>query len=402
MKSLCLTSKQLHAITARQLYQKVTLDIGGPDDNKLGAFLNPANIGLPHIRELDLYLANMPDKCDNLMSQAHFAVRMILELLPANILEHFSWHPWNSFLGDNLVLLYKKQKRLKWMEAIALDRNVLPEVEKLPNFQDRFQHVRKLGLYPDSRDVLNFAGMLIKNSGHKLEKITLHASWDDTEPPIPGRELNDSVTEPGLITTSLFGHMQPFEKCKPLALKDLTLQKINLRHAADYYCKVIDFTTLKALRVYNCSGADAIFSELCRSSRLPNKLEVLETKVDDNREKDYSTALDGFLKLVSGIKVLVIDVCFAEQLPDTAGITRHHRTLRELNVHAGKGDSEDDEMVYSVEDFTKICKECTGLEQLSCAFPPTNLLSGNSDEFIAFEVTLPPIPTHMLGTDSLS
>lgn len=125
LKNLCLTCSQMHKITVRKLYHEVTLEVGSSTDAKLTSFINPRNIGLPHIRKLDLYLAEVADKC-NQLQQAHFAIRMILEFLPENILEKFSWHPWSPFLADNLVLLYKKQRRMEWLEGIALDRNVLP------------------------------------------------------------------------------------------------------------------------------------------------------------------------------------------------------------------------------------------------------------------------------------
>lgn len=91
---MCLTSKQLHSIAVRQLYYEVTLDLGSPNDMRIAAFLNPRNIGLQHLRKLDLYLADVVDKC-NQVQQANFAITMILELLPENILEKFSWHPWS-------------------------------------------------------------------------------------------------------------------------------------------------------------------------------------------------------------------------------------------------------------------------------------------------------------------
>lgn len=181
--------------------------------------------------------------------------------------------------------------------------------------------------------------------------------------------------------------MQPFENCTPLALRDLTLQKINLRYTADTYCRVIDFRTIKALRVFGCSGADSLFAELSKSQKLPEKLETLEFKHDDNQENDALNALDGFLCLVSGIKVLTMDICYAKALPASAGITRHFKTLRELNVHASRGDGEEEELVYDFEEFEKICKSCTQIEQLSVAFPPTSVIRAHTDQFLAFEVS---------------
>jgi hypothetical protein len=165
---------------------------------------------LQYIRKLDLYLAEVADKC-NQLQQANFAIRMLLEFLPENILEKFSWHPWSPFAGDNLKLLYKKQKRMKWLEAIAIDPlDSVAELEAMPEFSDEgiFANTRKLGLYPDSAGVLDMCAALLRKSP-KVEKITLHASFDEDHDrnPIPNRELNDSSTGPGM-----FSCRQPWEQ----------------------------------------------------------------------------------------------------------------------------------------------------------------------------------------------
>lgn len=393
LRNVCLTCKQLHEIAVRQLYYEVTLDVGSPNDTRLGAFLNPKNIGLPHIRKLDLYLADVIDKC-NQLQQANFAIRMILELLPENILEKFSWHPWSPFSGDNLVLLYKKQKRMKWMESIALDRDVIAELQKLPDLEKVFENVRKIGLYPDSREVLDFCHFLLKNTTNKkLDKVTLHASFDELEPPVPDRELHDGSTGPGLMTSTMFSHMQPFDKCTPIALKELTLQKLKLRYAADTYCKLIDFRTLKSIRVFGCSGADALFAELSKSTKLPEKLETLELKHEDNNENDGLGAVDGFLCLVSGIKTLTLDLTYSKSLPAAAGIVRHGKTLKRVNIHASTGpDTCDEELVYDYASFSQICKDCPLLEQVSVAFPQVSVIRSKNDSFVDFENCLGNLP----------
>ncbi|EMD97033.1 hypothetical protein COCC4DRAFT_171346 [Bipolaris maydis ATCC 48331] len=386
LKNLCLTCKQLHEIAARQLYYEVTLDVGSPNDTRLAAFLNPRNIGLQHVRKLDLYLADVLDKC-NQQQQANFAIRMILELLPENQLDKFSWHPWSPFSGDNLVLLYRKQKRMKWLEGISLDRNVLEELQKLPNIDRCFDNVRKIGLYPDSREVLEFCHFLLKNTAKRtLDKITLHASFDELDSSINTRELNDTVNEPGLITSTMFSHMQPFAKCRPMALKEITLQKLHLRYAAGTYCKLIDFQTIKSIRVFGCSGADALLAELSKSTKLPDKLETLELKHDDNTENDGLGAIDGFLCLVSGIKTLTLDLTYVKALPAAAGIVRHGKTLKSLNVHGSTGpESCDEELVYDYSSFSQICKDCTLLEQISVAFPAVSVVRSKNDSFVNFE-----------------
>ena len=387
---MCLACKQLHEIAVRQLYHEVTLDVGSANDTRIAAFLSPKNIGLQYVRKLDLYLADVLDKC-NQQQQANFAIRMILELLPENILEKFSWHPWSPFSGDNLVLLYKKQKRMKWMESIALDRDVLEDLQKLPDLEKTFENVRKIGLYPDSREVLDFCHFLLKHTANrKLEKITLHASFDETDSPIPERELYDSSTGPGLMTSTMFSHMQPFAKCTPIVLKEITLQKLRLRYAADTYCKFIDFQSVKSIRVFGCSGADALFAELSKSTKLPDKLETLEFKHDDNPENDGLNAIDGFLCLVSGIKTLTLDMTYPKSLPASAGIIRHGKTLKTLNVHSITGpDLCDEELVYDYASFSQICKDCPLLEQVSVAFPPVSVIRSKNESFVNFEVSQP-------------
>jgi hypothetical protein len=385
LKNVCLVCKQLHELAVRPLYHDVTLDVGSPRDTRLAAFLTAKNIGLPHVRKLDLYLADVLDKC-NQLQQANFAIRMILEMLPENILEKFSWHPWSPFNQDNMILLYKKQKRMKWLEGIALEKDCLEALQKIPNFEQTFQNVKKLGLYPDSREVLDFCHMLLKNSPN-TEKITLHASFEDNDSPIPNRELNDSSTGPGLITSTMFSHMRPFDKCTPLALKDITLQKISLRYAANTYCKLINFRSVTSIKIFACPGADSLFAELSKSTMLPDKLETLEFKHDDNTENEGLDALDGFMCLVSGLQNLTIDLTFAKSMPASAGVIRHGKTLKMLNVHASRSDDCDEELVYDYASFAQICKECSLLEQVSVAFPPVSIIRIKQDTFINFEVS---------------
>jgi hypothetical protein len=292
------------------------------------------------------------------------------------------------------VLLYKKQKRMKWMESIALDRQVVEELQKLPDLDKVFENVRKIGLYPDSREVLDFCHFLLKNTANKkLEKVTLHASFDEIEPPVPERELHDSSTGPGLITSTMFAHMQPFAKCTPITLRELTLQKLKLRYAAETYCNIIDFRSLKSIRIFGCSGADALFAELSKSTKLPEKLETLEFKHEDNNENDGLGALDGFMCLVSGIKVLTLDLTYSKSLPAATGIVRHSKTLKQLNVHASTGpDACDEELVYDYASFSQICKDCTLLEQVSMAFPQVSVIRSKNESFVNFENCLGYLP----------
>ena len=174
--------------------------------------------------------------------------------------------------------------------------------------------------------------------------------------------------------------MQPFTKCTPFALKEVTLQKLRLRYAADSYCKIIDFRTVKIIRVFGCPGADALFAELSKSTTLPEKLESLEVKHTDNVESDGLDALEGFLCLIFGITALTLDFTDSKRIPPAASIVRHGRTLKKLNVHARTSpDSGDDELVYDYVSFAWICNDCLLLEQISIAFSQVSVICNQNE-----------------------
>lgn len=146
--SLCLTCKHFHEIVVRQLYKVVELDLGGEKDERLPAFLSPDNIGVKWIREVELYMEHHEDKYSpcNFSRQANFSVKLLLQMLPRNQLELFRWHPWEIFSADNMVLLLQKQKRLKWVGAIGLDKPWNAALEKQLDLDSSLAHTKKLGL----------------------------------------------------------------------------------------------------------------------------------------------------------------------------------------------------------------------------------------------------------------
>ncbi|KAF2772455.1 hypothetical protein EJ03DRAFT_387566 [Teratosphaeria nubilosa] len=401
LKNVCLVKKQLHELAVKPLYRHVNLDLGSSNDNRLTAFCNPRNIGLQHIRQIRLYLAKVRDTC-NQKQQAAFATRMILEFLPENTIEEFSWCPWEPFSADNLMLLYKRQRRLKWLEVMDLDRSILPALKKDTALQaDLFANARKLALYPENRETLDACQYFVEKTADVLEDLIIHANFDthdlrDHSPStdsVDPRELNDSATGPGLLMRKIFGHSQPFETATPLRnLKALRLHRINLRHCADTWCRVVDFQRVESLRLYQCPGVDSLLGQMSKAAQLPKQLKVLEFQHKDNAENEALIALDGFLCLVSGIRELVIDMVQVKHLPAAAGIARHGRTLESLNVHGSEScghltssDGEYDELVYDIDDFEKIAQSCVKLEQLSCAWPSTSLIRSPEAEWQAFE-----------------
>jgi hypothetical protein len=92
--------------------------------------------------------------------------------------------------------------------------------------------------------------------------------------------------------------------------------------------------------------------------------------------------------LVSGIRTLTLDFTCVKHLPAAAGIVRHAKTLKLLNVHAGRNlEDGDDELVYDYSSFADICKNCKDVEQISVAFPSVSIVGNKQDSFVNFEVS---------------
>ena len=287
-----------------------------------------------------------------------------------------------------------------------LDRDILPDIKKDKRIQANiFPHTRKLALYPENRTTLRLCEYFVQKTAENLDELIIHTNFgelpDHRDPSTHGtfieaRELNDSATAPGLLTSTIFSHMLPFETCRPFQnLISVRLHKVSLRHCVDTWCRVIDFTKVEFLRIYQCSGADSFIGQLSKATDLPKQLKVLEFQHKDNYENEALLALDGFLCLVSGLKHLVLDLERVKALPAAAGIARHSKTLELLNVHCSLETSlsysissqpdEHPELVWDTEDFEKICRACKSLEQLSCAWPQTSLIRAPSEDWKTFE-----------------
>lgn len=314
-----------------------------------------------------------------------------------------SWCPWRPFSTDNMLLLYQRQKKLKWLEVVDMDRPMLEELKKNPRVETGlFDHARKLAIYPENRESLNFGGHFIEKMKEKLEELIVHAHFehmDDRSPTrsdVSLRELNDTAVGPGLLSSTLFAHLMPFDSCTPFQhLTALRLHRISLRHCADTWCKFIDFHKIKSLRVYHCPAADSLLGQLSKAKNLPKSLQVFELQHKDNYENEALVALDGLLCLLSGLAVLTIDLQNVKTLPGVAGLVRHGKTLEQLSVHCSNESlsnpmlsdmsCEAEELVFDTEDFAKICSATSKLEQLSCAWPNRSLIRSASDDWVAFE-----------------
>ena len=158
--------------------------------------------------------------------RAQFTVGLILDRLPTNILEMFSWQNWEQLSLDNFLLLCKKQKKLKVIDIGPMDRELLPTLKKNPDIFKDMPELLSIDMYPDNLDRLKCCQKILQDKPN-IEYLNVCDSFiygDD----VPS-DLHDSSTRPGLIMRTLFSHMQPWDKCDPLKLKHLDLDTIRLR-----------------------------------------------------------------------------------------------------------------------------------------------------------------------------
>ncbi|MCJ1287072.1 hypothetical protein MMC26_006420 [Xylographa opegraphella] len=396
LKNLCLGSKELRDISTPILYRSIHLFVGGPQDMRLSAFLGAGNPGIPHIREIFLRLEKMviQDKHRHYHSddsseeeeveesatiparQAQFTVRLLLDFLPKDILNIFSWQNWEPLSVDNFLLLCKKQRSLRVLEIGPMDRPLAPVLEKHPDIFDKLTELNSIDVYPDTLDRLTASQKLLQ-AKPDIEHLCISTGFEySNEDP---DDLHDSSIRPGLISRTLFSHMQPFDKCKPFHLKNLDLDT----YANDTWLKVIKFNVLEKMEIRNCAGAEVLFAQLSKPQFRPPHLRSLRWMDDDKSEPHALEAFNGLLESISGLETLHVYINRMRSLPKVGPITLHKKTLTSLSIHSQQ--TRDAIHTYSEQDYEKLCTACSQLRQLSIMFPKTTVEHpATSPEFLAF------------------
>ena len=198
-------------------------------------------------------------------------------------------------------------------------------------------------------------------------------------------DLEDSSTRPGLLTSTIFSHMMPFETCAPMIIKKLSIDNIDLRYAADTYMRFIKFSSLESLVIGGCLGADAVFAQMSKPHLRPTGLKKIRWFHRENTSETHALeAFDGLLETVSGLEILHVDIKSFGGLPNPTAIAHHGNTLQILGIRSRTASS--NPMTYDSDQFDEICTACTDLRQLSITFPNTSVSDANpSPDFKAHQ-----------------
>ena len=301
------------------------------------------------------------------------------------------WTSYDEFSVDNFILLCKKQRKLSCVEGGPTDRSLLKELEKAPNLLQRLEDLHALDLYPDSNDVLETCAKLIESTP-KLDELWIESGFgismaDDSD---DGQNYDDECNKPGLITTTLFRKMIPFQQCTPMTLKYLALGKMNLRWIAQTYMKIVDFPSLEELEVRNCPGSDALFAEMTKPAKLPTKLRSLKFAHSSDERPYALSALENFLRTISTLTKLYINFTGSQRSqppPKIDSICNQGETLKALILHSSGSTQTPSPSWYKQEDIERLCKACVKLEQLAIGCPSTVVLDKDvSPPFASFTV----------------
>ena len=138
-----------------------------------------------------------------------------------------SWQCWEPLNVSNFELLCKNHHdSLRVVDIGPMDRLLFPVMNAKPKVFTGMPELYAIDMYPDTVDRLRACQKLLEDHP-KVENLVVSNSFAQSNE-LP-EDLHDSSTRPGLLTRTIFSHKLPFERCKPLKLKNLDLDTIELR-----------------------------------------------------------------------------------------------------------------------------------------------------------------------------
>lgn len=235
----------------------------------------------------------------------------------------------------------------------------------------------KLGSIKD----LLFYQHIIQRS-QKLNSLSIRTDSSLDNPP---EELKDSQTTVGLLSRMLFSHCDG-DGVQKVALKHLTLEDVTLTWAEKSFIKYIDFSLLRTLQLFRCSGVHKLLALLTAKSRVkPLQLAEFRAVIDDINPK----TLEDFIGSFKGLTSLCIRT--ARSLPsfDYRCLSDHSSTLQILFMSfgdvVGRGLTG---ALVSNEYGSFISRNCNAIEQVGIALPLITFSQANEGNWSDYGKTI--------------
>lgn len=250
------------------------------------------------------------------------------------------------------------------MEIGPLDRPYTSILTQLPKLMGAFPRVSSLSLFATSLDVLQ-AFQIALEAHPNVKELVLISKWTSRDESFA--DLQDTSIRPGLIFRTIFSHMMPFSDCTPVETTKVTIEDIELRYADRFLMKAVAFRLLEQLSVRACIAPEGLFSQLSQKEELPSRLKILRWIHKDTIEPHTLSALERLLEQLPALECLDIELHAGHRLPESSAISHFGSSLRALLVRVH--DSESTLLKYKSDEVDQICTKCTGLRELSLAFP---------------------------------
>ncbi|KAF2227706.1 hypothetical protein BDZ85DRAFT_6377 [Elsinoe ampelina] len=375
-KNLCLTNKDWYDPGVKLLYADMHLLIGSREDCDLVYTFNPRNVALRYIQELEI---STIDEAPALLVEC--TLRIILEYLPEDVLRRFTWSEVAPPSVNAIRKLYSTQRRLgnlQVMPTIPLTTAVSSHYgveEVAPAYGKTLDGRQKLELIIDSETSFQLSQYLVQ-AASSIRTLDIEVRDAANKFGFLGLDSQTSSTSlSSVFARRLFSIRLPSGIPSNLIdLHELRLCSVDLRNVASEWMSMLDLSRLQTLTLVDCSGTAGLLRRMCRPA--PVTIEQLTVTHNDLNDNRVIEALEALLTLCTKLKVLSLSLRGTSRSINAGKICASGSKLELLSVHFfGDARTNNVEWYWSKDDLAAVIDACPALGQLSCAFPPADLLS---------------------------
>ncbi|KAL9052753.1 MAG: hypothetical protein Q9206_004194 [Seirophora lacunosa] len=376
-----LVSKQFYDLAVSHLYRRCVLGVNSSCgfngvDEKILKMLDSNNRGLSYIRELVLEdnaeLDRKPKTSNN-----YPEVRILVYLLPKNILQSFAWNSWHPLPSGVYRELFSRQRSLTELELNYSEVSIDDLVGNGPaSLLGHLNAIYRLRIMPGPREAFPQAACDLMKQHQEIKQLTLDMSHN-----AKASQENNLPLDSGILQ-KLFANMKPSTTC----LRVLDLTNVNLRGHHDAFFTALNFQNLRELMIVSCQGLEDFLLALNNTAVERPSLCLTRFGIYQSREwlgpnyfigsggdmemPDLAKELDIFLATtISPLRELWVCLRGFDRLPDVACITPHGTTLEWLflDVRTLKGAPA---AIYPLAQWQKLYSNLEVVHQLDTAYPP--------------------------------
>lgn len=378
LKSLCLSCQQLGAVATEQLYNDVLLDVG-KRTRKPGFFVTNHR-GHRHIRSLTVFVA--PDGYGTYQfmycPSANLATRLALQLIPRNILKHFSTEL--AVQPETITTLVTQQRTMENLALGAIKGDIRELTLNLPQFLPRLKRLFipcRSGARFDKRShdpEVRMWGELVR-SCRQLKHVALFLASDPDDDDVCS--VQDGQEQENQARDMFEGLLRPLNVCDPMkSLDELHLQDLYLGPADCDLTTMVNFESLQWLSINNSFNSVVLVQKLSMTfAKSVPKLRGLIWHDETDYVNVTFNHLQHLLQSFSGLQYLSI---VSEQYEgvamfDLRCLKTHLASLRHLWLWGGYmqdiHQQEDELWTISLTEVQTLARKAQSLCQFALSFP---------------------------------